>query len=119
MINNELYGDFKSEIIDKANKVARLTFIGYFNNECAAKFFTGYTEAKRLCSGGTLQIEAIELKPFPQEALDAAGQIYRDYVADFSKIEFVLPKNIVAKKQTQRILKDNKIEDKFKILAKF
>jgi hypothetical protein len=108
-----LKGNFGAKV-DKANKKVYLYFEGYFETSCAEKFFKEYTEAKASVNlkETSLVILAKNLKPFPQEALSSAGEIYKDYT-NFKDITFVEPENVIAKMQIHRVLKENKIEDKY------
>lgn len=112
-----LVGNFGAKV-DKPNNRVCLLFEGYFDNSCAAKFFEQYQNAKNSVNISTtsLYIDAKGLKPFPQNSLDSAGEIFKDYLA-FKDITMVEPENIISKFQLHRVLKDNKIEDKFNFVS--
>lgn len=111
-------GNFGAKV-DKENNRVYLLFEGYFDNSCADKFFAEYQNAKASVDipSTSLYVDAKGLKPFPKDALDAAGEIYKDYLA-FKDITIVEPDNLIAKLQLHRVLKENKIEDRFNFVTK-
>lgn len=111
-----LMGNFGAKV-DAAKKTVVLHFEGYFNDSCAEKFFNEYNKAKSSVdlSKTSLYVNAKGLKPFPQESLDSAGSIYKDYLS-FKDVTFLEPDNTVASSQIHRVLRNNGIEDKFKFV---
>ncbi len=111
-----LVGNFGAKV-DAPNGRVCLLFEGFFDTSCAEKFFGEYTKAKASVdlSKTSLYIDAKGLKPFPQEALDSAGEIYKDYLS-FKDIKIVEPDNVTAKMQLHRVLKSNGIEDRFEFV---
>lgn len=109
-------GNFGAKV-DASNNRVCLIFDGYFDNSCAEKFFGEYTKAKASVdlSKTSLYIDAKGLKPFPQDSLDSAGEIYKDYLC-FKDITFVEPDHVVAKSQIHRVLRNNGIEDRFNFI---
>ena len=113
-----LVGKFGAKV-DKPNNRVVLLFEGYFDTSCAEKFFAEYTAAKNAVdvSKTSLYIDAKGLKPFPQEALDSAGEIYKSYL-EFKDVTMVEPDSGIAKIQLHRVLKTVGIEDRYNFITK-